>query len=177
MADVAVLAAPSPAREGAAMVLRRRRELLWGGLVLLVVAPLPLVVRDVDLQNMIILTILYAGMSQAWNVLGGYCGQISLGHALYFGVGAYVSTLLFVNLGIPPPVGMLAAAAVAGACALVVGWPCFRLSGHYYAIATVVAGELGYLLFQNWEAVGAATGIDVPFRGESLVDLQFRTAK
>ena len=156
---------------------RRRTELLVGVLVLAILAVLPLPIRDVYTQNLIILTILYAGLSQAWNILGGYCGQISLGHGLYFGIGAYVSTLLFVNAGIPPTVGMFAAGVVGAAVALLVGWPCFRLSGHYYAIATVVVGEIGYLLFLNWDWVGAATGVYVPFHGENWVALQFRTTK
>jgi len=78
---------------------------------------------------------------------------------------------------VPPTVGMFAGGAVGGLVALLVGWPCFRLSGHYYAIATVVVGEVGYLLFLNWDWVGAATGITIPFKGESLIDLQFRTTK
>ena len=160
-----------------AITRRRRRELIGGVIVLVVLALLPLPIRDVYTQNLIIITLLFAGFSQAWNVLGGYCGQISLGHALYLGIGAYVSTMLFVNAGVPPTVGMFAGGAVAGLCALAVGWPCFRLSGHYYAIATVVVGEIGYLLFLNWDLVGAATGLYVPFHGESLIQLQFRTSK
>ncbi len=156
---------------------RRRTELITGGVVLVILAVLPLPIGDVYTQNLIILTILYAGLSQAWNILGGYCGQISLGHALYFGVGAYVSTLLYVNAGIPPTLGMFAAGGVGALAALLVGWPCFRLSGHYYAIATVVVGEIGYLLFLNWDFVGAATGVYVPFHGESWAALQFRTSK
>ena len=155
---------------------RRRTELITGAIVLAVLAVLPLPIRDVYTQNLMILTILYAGLSQAWNILGGYCGQISLGHALYFGIGAYVSTLLYVNAGIPPTIGMFAAGAVGAVAALLVGWPCFRLSGHYYAIATVVVGEIGYLLFLNWDFVGAATGVYVPFHGESWAALQFRTS-
>ncbi len=155
----------------------RRRELAIGAVVLVGLAALPWLVHDVYAQNLIIITLLFAGLSQAWNVLGGYCGQISLGHSLYLGIGAYVSTLLFLNLGVPPTVGMFVGAAAAGLCALLVGWPCFRLSGHYYAIATVVVGEIGYLLFLNWDFVGAATGLYVPFKGESLVNLAFRTSK
>jgi branched-chain amino acid transport system permease protein len=159
-------------------ILRGRRRELWiGAVVLVVLAVLPLPIKDVYTQNLIIITLLYAGLSQSWNVLGGYCGQISLGHSLYMGIGAYVSTLLFLNLGLPPTVGMFIGGAVAGLCALLVGWPCFRLSGHYYAIATVVVGEIGYLLFLNWDFVGAATGLYVPFHGESVIDLQFRTSK
>ena len=61
--------------------------------------------------------------------------------------------------------------------ALLVGWPSFRLSGHYYAIATVVVAEIGYLLFLNWDFVGGASGIFIPFHGQSWIDLQFRTTK
>ena len=172
------LAAPSPLEfQGNSITRRRRRQLLVGAAVLVLVALLPLVVKDVYLQNLIILTVLFAGLSQAWNVIGGYCGQISLGHALYFGAGAYISTLLFIQLGITPLLGMFAGGLVGGLLSLVVGWPCFRLSGHYYAIATVVVGEIGYLLFLNWDAVGAAGGLYVPFTTESYVNLQFRTTK
>ena len=156
---------------------RRRRELLVGAVLLVVLIVLPLPIHDVYTRNLFIITILFAGLAQAWNILGGYCGQISLGHALYFGIGGYLSTLLWVNLGIPPTVGMFAAGLLAGLAALLVGWPCFRLSGHYYAIATVVVGEIGYLLFLNWDFVGGATGVYVPFKGESWAALQFRTQK
>ena len=156
---------------------RRRRELQVGGIVLALLALLPLATRDVYAQNLIILTILFAGLAQAWNILGGYCGQISLGHALYFGIGGYVSTLLFVQGGIPPTLGMFVGGLVGGLTALLVGWPCFRLSGHYYAIATVVVGEIGYLLFLNWDFVGGASGVYVPLKADSLINLQFRISK
>ena len=108
--------ASSPSMPGMTNTITRRRrtELVTGAIVLVILAVLPLPIRDVYTQNLIILTILYAGLSQAWNILGGYCGQISLGHALYFGAGAYVSTLLFVNAGIPPTIGMFAAGAGGG---------------------------------------------------------------
>jgi branched-chain amino acid transport system permease protein len=160
-----------------AITRRRRREIIVGAIVLVVVGVLPLLTRDVYTQNLIIITVLFAGLAQAWNILGGYCGQISLGHAVYFGLGGYVSTLMFLKLGIPPTLGMFAGGALGGLAALLVGWPCFRLSGHYYAIATVVVGEIGYLLFLNWDFVGGATGVYVPFKGESWAALQFRTAK
>ena len=159
------------------IIRRRHRELLVGAGLLVVLALLPLPIKDVYTQNLIIITLLFAGLAQAWNILGGYCGQISLGHALYFGIGGYVSILLFLNAGVPPSIGMFAAGAVGGVAALLVGWPCFRLSGHYYAIATVVVGEIGFLLFLNWDFVGGATGVYIPFKGESWAALQFRTAK
>ncbi|HUC68511.1 MAG TPA: branched-chain amino acid ABC transporter permease [Stellaceae bacterium] len=166
----------APVRDNS-ILRRRRRELRVAGIVLVLLALLPLATHDVYFQNLIILTILFAGLAQAWNILGGYCGQISLGHALYFGIGGYVSTLLFVRAGVPPTFGMVAGGVVGALAALLVGWPCFRLSGHYYAIATVVVGEIGYLLFLNWDLVGGASGVYVPFTGESLINLQFRVSK
>ena len=166
----------APVRDNS-ILRRRRRELRVAGIVLVLLALLPLATHDVYFQNLIILTILFAGLAQAWNILGGYCGQISLGHALYFGIGGYVSTLLFVRVGVPPTFGMVAGGVVGALAALLVGWPCFRLSGHYYAIATVVVGEIGYLLFLNWDLVGGASGVYVPFTGESLINLQFRVSK
>ena len=156
---------------------RRQRQLLTAGVLLLLCAAIPFLVKDAYTQNLLILTILYAGLAQAWNVLGGYCGQISLGHALYFGIGGYVSTLLFTGLGVPPLFGMFAGGLAGATVALLVGWPCFRLSGHYYAIATIVVAEMGYLLFLNWDAVGAATGIYTPIGDDSWVNMQFRTSK
>ena len=160
-----------------AILRRRRRELAAGGAVLLALAVLPLPIADVYTQNLIIMALLFAGLAQAWNILGGYCGQISLGHALYFGIGGYVSTLLFLRAGLPPSLGMFAGGLAAGAAALLVGWPCFRLSGHYYAIATLVVAQIAYLLVLNWDFVGAATGLYVPFQSESWIDLAFRTSK
>ncbi|MBV9537922.1 MAG: branched-chain amino acid ABC transporter permease [Acidisphaera sp.] len=159
------------------IVRRRTRELGVGAVLLAALILLPLATADVYTRNLLIITVIFAGLAQSWNILGGLCGQISLGHALYFGVGCYVSTLLFVRLGVPPTLGLFAGGLVGGALALLVGWPCFRLSGHYYAIATVVVGEIGYLLMLNWDFVGGATGVYVPFRGENWLALQFRVAK
>ena len=173
----ATAALPRPALRPNAILRRRRRELALGALLLAMAAAMPWLISDVYTQNLLILILLYAGLSQAWNVLGGYCGQISLGHALYFGLGGYTSTMLLLNVGLPPVFGMLVGGLVGGLGALLVGWPCFRLSGHYYAVATVVVGEIGYLLFINWDAVGGASGLTVPIAGRSWLFLQFGTSK
>jgi branched-chain amino acid transport system permease protein len=157
-----------------AITRRRKQELIVGFLMVAALALLPLAVESTYYRGLIVLTLLYAGLSQGWNVLGGYCGQISLGHALYFGIGAYTSTMLFTRLGIPPTLGMFAGAAVAALAALLVGWPCFRLSGHYYAIATLVVGLMTLLLVNNWDFVNAAMGITIPFHQDSWANLEFR---
>ena len=156
---------------------RRRNQLVLGAAVFAVVAALPWFVKDIYLQNVLILTLMYAALSQSWNILGGYCGQISLGHALYFGVGAYVTTVLFVKYGVNPWLGMGLGGVLAALLAMALGYPCFRLKGHYYSIATIVIAEIALLLVHNWDYVGAALGLQWPFNPDSWATLQFARDK
>jgi branched-chain amino acid transport system permease protein len=164
------MAMPSLAR-------RRGASIKRAILIAAVTALLPLVVTDVYTQNILILTLMFVALSQSWNILSGYCGQISLGHALFFGLGAYASTILLTKFGIVPWIGMVAGGALSASIALVLGYPCFRLRGHYFTIATVVIAEIGYLLFLNWNWVGAALGIQIPIRRDSWLLLQFARDK
>ena len=150
---------------------RRRNQLIIAAAVVAVMIALPLGIKDVYVQNILVLTVMYAALSQAWNILSGYCGQISLGHALYFGIGAYASTLLFVKFGVIPWFGMAAGGIFAAAIALIVGWPCFRLGGHYFTIATIVLAEIGLILFLNWSYAGEASGLQIPVSGDFVADL------
>ena len=102
----------------------------------------PLVVTKPTWQNTVILMLMTAQLGVAWNILGGYAGQVSLGHAAFFGTGAYVSSLLSMKLGLSPWLGMLAGGLTASAFSVVIGWPCFRLRGHYFAMATIAVVEI-----------------------------------
>ncbi|PDT90284.1 amino acid ABC transporter permease [Bradyrhizobium sp. Y36] len=156
---------------------RRRRDLIIAAVLAAIAALTPLFVKDVVVQNILILTLMYAGLSQSWNILSGYCGQISLGHALYFGLGAYTTELLFMKFGVLPWFGMLAGGVVSALIAMGLGYPFFRLRGHYFVIATIVIAEIGLLLFHNWEWAGAAMGITIPIRGDSWLKFQFLRTK
>jgi branched-chain amino acid transport system permease protein len=156
---------------------RRRRDLIVAACLAVLAALVPLFVKDVYVQNIMVLTLMYAALSQSWNILGGYCGQISLGHALYFGLGAYTTTLLFTKFGVLPWFGMLGGGLISALIAMALGYPCFRLRGHYFVIATIVIAEISYLLFLNWDWAGAALGIDVPVRGDSWATFQFARSK
>ncbi|HXH45862.1 MAG TPA: branched-chain amino acid ABC transporter permease [Bradyrhizobium sp.] len=156
---------------------RRRRDLILAAALAAIAALTPLFVKDVVVQNILILTLMYAGLSQSWNILSGYCGQISLGHALYFGLGAYTTELLFTKFGVLPWFGMLAGGVVSALIAMGLGYPFFRLRGHYFVIATIVIAEIGLLLFHNWEWAGAAMGITIPIRGDSWLKFQFLRTK
>jgi branched-chain amino acid transport system permease protein len=160
-----------------AFVWKRRMQLVIGAAVFIALAAVPQVMTDVYLQNVMILTLMFAAVSQSWNILGGYCGQISLGHALYFGVGAYTTSVMFVTYSINPWIGMIAGGILSALLALGLGWPCFRLKGHYFSIATIVIAEIGLLLAHNWEFVGGATGIQWPFNPDSWWTLQFARDK
>lgn len=158
-------------------VASRRRQLLTAVAVFAVIALVPRLVTDVYMMNVLILTLLFAALSQSWNLLGGYCGQVSLGHALYFGIGAYATSILYVKFGITPWGGLLAGGIIAALIALALGYPCFRLKGHYFSIATIVIAEIGLLLFHNWDYAGAALGIQWPFTPDSWWTLQFARDK
>ena len=151
----------------------RRRDLILAIFLAALAAVVPVFVKDVNIQNIMVLTLMWAALSQSWNILSGYCGQISLGHALYFGLGAYTTTLLFTKFGVLPWFGMIGGGVISALIALGLGYPTFRLRGHYFVIATIVIAEIGFLLFHNWDWAGAAMGIDVPVRGDSWAKFQF----
>lgn len=142
----------------------------------IVLLAFPLLVTLPFPRRLMILIFLYAMLGQAWNILGGFTGQISLGHAAFFGVGAYTSTMLLTELGITPWLGMIAGGLVAVALSQLIGYPCFRLKGHYFVIATIVLGEIVHILFVNWDWVGGAVGLTLPLLPESLINLQFHSS-
>lgn len=156
---------------------RRRRQLVIGLVLAVLIALLPLVVQNAYLRNVLVLTLLYAALAQAWNILGGYCGQISLGHALYFGVGAYATSKLYVSFDVLPWFGMAAGGLLAALLAVVLGLGTFRLKGHYFSIATIVLAEMGLLLVHNWAWLGGASGIQWPNGADSWATLQFARNK
>lgn len=108
------------------------------------------------------MVLLYAAMAQSWNIISGYCGQTSFGHSVFFGIGAYGAGMAVVTYGSLPwygaPVGMLLAAIVS----VLISYPCFKLKGHYFAIATFAIVEIFNRLFMIWDWVGGALGLDYP---------------
>jgi branched-chain amino acid transport system permease protein len=129
-------------------------------------------------RDVLIRIFLFATLAQAWNILAGYCGQISLGHAIFFGTGAYTSGMFVANNLASPWVAMVAGAVLAVALSQLIGAPVFRLRGHYFAIATIAVGEIVHILAVNWELIGAARGLYIPIkRPDSLVNFQFHQSK
>jgi branched-chain amino acid transport system permease protein len=151
-----------------------RRQKLWPWVVFVIVFGLMPVVYSAPYQhNIAVLICLTALMATGWNLLGGFTGQISLGHALFFGIGAYTVAVGGLRIGLNPWLGMLLGAAIAVVVSMIVGLPAFRLRGHYFSIATIAIGEIAVLIFLNWQFVGAAEGLSIPIKEDSLLELQF----
>jgi len=142
----------------------------------LLILPQFLAARPFELR-IITLVLLFALMGQGWNVLGGYAGQVSIGHGLYFGLGAYTTALLAIRFGVDPWLGLLAGTALPAICGVLVGIPCFRLRGHYFVIATLVVAESVFQIFTVWEWVGSAVGLEMPVRRDGWASFQFHRDK
>ncbi len=108
-------------------------------------------------------TLLYTALASSWNIVGGYAGQISFGHSAFYGVGAYIVTLLLID-GVSAFLALLAAGLLPVTLAILVGYPTFRLRGPFFAIATIGIGEMIRIFANNLEAVfpGGSSGLLVP---------------
>jgi branched-chain amino acid transport system permease protein len=120
--------------------------------------------------------LLAAIAASAWNIVGGYAGQISVGHAMFFGIGAYTPLLVFTRWEMPPVFGVPAGILASLGVAVVIGMPTFRLHGHYFSMATIAAAELIRIVVGNWDFVGAAVGLMGPAVPRTILDLSFRSA-
>ena len=155
---------------------RARMVLVLAALTLALVVPA--VVTLPYPRDVLIRIFLFAALAQAWNILAGYCGQISLGHAIFFGTGAYTSGLFVARDVGSPWLAMLVGAGIAVILSQLIGAPVFRLRGHYFAIATIAVGEIVHILAVNWEFIGAARGLYIPVkRPDSFVNFQFHQSK
>ena len=157
----------SPAKRGVSL------PIVLGLLALAVAIGLPLAVRNPASLNLAILALMAAQVGVAWNLVGGYAGQASLGHAAFYGLGAYTSTLLLVKFGVNPWLGMLAGGLVAAVLSAGFGWSCFRLKGHYFTMATIAVAEIVQIVFTNWDDAGAAVGLTIPMDKQGLAAMVF----
>jgi branched-chain amino acid transport system permease protein len=125
--------------------------------------------------HVMIMAFLYAYLGSCWNILCGYGGQFSIGHSVFFGIGAYTSTLLFMRLGISPWLGMLAGGILAALVGLGFGFLTFRfgLKGHFFALATIALCKGMEIIALNWDFVGGAAGLVIPPHDPSFVVFQF----
>lgn len=123
---------------------------------------LPYVTASSYLWDLVILMLLSIVQAEAWNLLGGYTGQISFGHAAFFGIGAYTSTILFLRAGLSPWVGMVIGGILAAIVAWPLGWITFRLRGPYFSLSTLAVAEVIRVIAFNWHQVtGGGDGLNI----------------
>lgn len=136
----------------------RGKILCLAALAAAIAAPL---VADRYLLSVLILVFYFAYLGQAWNLLMGFAGQLSLGHALYLGLGAYTATALWTLFGIGPWIGVFIAIPVAAAAGMIVGWLGWRfaIEGVYFALLTIAFAEFTRIGFDHLQITGASAGL------------------
>ncbi|MEW6529871.1 MAG: branched-chain amino acid ABC transporter permease [Thermodesulfobacteriota bacterium] len=142
---------------------------------------LPLVVRDRYFLHLVVTAGIFVLLASSWNLLAGYAGQLNLGHAAFYGIGAYTSAILATKLGITPWLGLLAGGLMAALFGLMLGVPALRLSGPYLAITTIGFSEILRLVAMNWvELTRGSLGLYgippfTPIKLGSWLEIEFRS--
>jgi branched-chain amino acid transport system permease protein len=149
-----------------------RRGLVLLALLLAALLAAPWLANDY-LLTVLIIILYFAYTGQAWNVMMGFAGQLSLGHALYVGLGAYATAALYVHFGIGPWLGLPAAIAIAVAAGAVIGFLAFRfgVGGVYFAILTIAFAEFARIGFDHFRWVGGSSGFFLPVANYTRNDL------
>lgn len=136
----------------------------------------PLLLSSPFQQRLGALVLLYAIAASAWNIVGGYAGQVSVGHVVFFGCGAYAAMGSYAKFGLSPLFGIPGGIVLAVGLAAIVGVPTLRLSGHYFSMATIAVAETMRLIVTNTEWLGAAVGLSGPAVPRNIFDLSFLSA-
>ena len=138
----------------------------WVAIALFAVAAVvPLLVRDTFILDSVILILLWGALAAAWNVAGGYAGQVSLGHAAFFGVGAYAAALTSSRYGQSPWLGLLVGVLVSIGTGAMIGYLSNRLRGPYFALSTIAFAEVLRIVASRWRGfTSGSEGVPVPYR-------------
>jgi branched-chain amino acid transport system permease protein len=124
----------------------------------------PLLTGNLFLQDAVIFVLLWAGLAGAWNIAGGFAGQLSLGHAAFFGLGAYTSTLLKLHLGLSPWIGMLCGGLLVVGASGFIAFAATRLRGPYFALVTIAFATVAQIVAARWYSFTRGNeGLSIPF--------------
>ncbi len=129
--------------------------------------------------HLTIMMFLFAVMGQGWNILGGYAGQASFGHTVFFGTGAYVSTMLYIRLGLTPWIGIIVATLGGIFLGIFIGALSFRygLKGPFFALIMLAFAEIFHMVSSGWGFIGGAEGLLIPLEGNAPMKMQFLDKK
>jgi branched-chain amino acid transport system permease protein len=151
-------------------------DLYVAGTVALLLLVFPLLPHSSFAMATMIQFLMFSVYGMGWNTIGGYGGQVDLGKAQYVGIGAYTTAVMMIRWQVPFWVSLPIGMALAVGWSFMLGYPLFRLRGHYFAIATIAVSLVLKDLFEAWSFVGAARGLKIPLRADmpSFLYLQFR---
>jgi branched-chain amino acid transport system permease protein len=152
------------------------RRFIWPAVLLAVIVAYPFVFSTPFQQRLGALVLLYAIAASSWNIVGGYAGQVSVGHVVFFGCGAYAAMGAYAHFALSPLVGIPAGIVLAVGIAAIIGVPTLRLAGHYFSMATIAVAELARLIVNNTGYLGAAVGLSGPPVPRNVFDLSFISA-
>lgn len=146
--------------------------------VALIALGLPLVVRSATYLHIVILLYLYAYLTMSWNLVGGFAGVLPLGHSTFLGIGAYTSTVLSLQYGVSPWIGMLIGALLAAVVGVIIGLPTFKMRGAYFALATIAFAEGMRVMVENIDSLGpfrlnGPRGLQIPPLKTGLAHFMF----
>jgi branched-chain amino acid transport system permease protein len=127
--------------------------------LLFILVLLPLSRPPVYFISFLFMVYLYIILAESWNLIGGFTGYLSFGHVAFFGIGAYTSAMLFQKVGLSPFIGAIPAGIMAALVAWVIGYPCLRLRGPYFAVVTLCFAFIMDLIVKNWTFLGGSEGI------------------
>lgn len=146
--------------------------------ILLIAFGLPLVIRSATYLHILVLLFFYAYLTTSWNLVGGFAGVLPLGHAAFVGIGAYTSTILFLQYGISPWLGMLVGGVLATLAGVLIGLPTFKMRGAYFALATIAFAEGFRVIVENIDYLGpfkinGPRGLQIPPLDTGLANFMF----
>jgi branched-chain amino acid transport system permease protein len=119
----------------------------------------PLLRPPVYFISFLFMVYLYVILAESWNLIGGFTGYLSFGHVAFFGIGTYTSAMLFQKIGLSPFIGAIPAGIMAALVAWVIGYPCLRLRGPYFAVVTLCFAFIMDLIVKNWTFLGGSEGV------------------
>ncbi|MBC7359714.1 MAG: branched-chain amino acid ABC transporter permease [Desulfacinum sp.] len=157
---------------------RRHYNKMAAAIVLILAFGLPLVVRSATYLHILVLLYFYAYLTTSWNLVGGFAGVLPLGHAAFVGIGAYTSTILYLQYGISPWIGMLVGGVLASFVGVLIGLPTFKMRGAYFALATIAFAEGIRVMVENIDRLGpfvlnGPRGLQIPPLKLGLGNLMF----
>lgn len=159
-----------------------RNTIRIGPLVLagVIALGLPLAVRSATYLHILVLLYLYAYLTTSWNLVGGFAGVLPLGHSTFVGIGAYTSTVLSLQYGISPWIGMIIGGILAMIVGVIIGLPTFKMRGAYFALATIAFAEGIRVIVENIDNLGPITlngprGLQIPPLKTGLLNFMFAT--